>query len=112
MELAPYFGLMDVVQPDLGRSGLTETLRIAQCAGHAQVVPHVSIALGPQIAAAIHAAAAMPNCSLCEYNPAVFEVSNRYLTEPLEMNGPAYLVPAPPGLGIEIDEQRLRRDMQ
>ena len=86
-ELAPFFRsrCLRYVQPDLGRSGLTEGLHIARQAAteNIQVVPHVSIAMGPQIAAAIHMAAALPNCELLEYNPNVFEVANRYLAEPL-----------------------------
>ena len=55
-------------QPDLGRTGITEARRIAiQAAEHgAEVVPHVSIALAPQIAAAIHFAAATRSCSLLQ----------------------------------------------
>ena len=89
-------GLVRFVQPDLGRSGITETLRIA--AAGVTVVPHVSVALGPQIAAAIHVAAAVS--PLCEFNPAVFEVANRHLAEPLQMDGAAYRVPVSPGLGV------------
>jgi galactonate dehydratase len=107
-ELAPFLELenLSVLQPDLGRAGITGTLRMAQ-AGR-EIVPHVSIALGPQLAAAIHVSAALPNCRLCEYNPTVFETANRYVTEPLELCGPAYRVPDAPGLGIELRLEDLR----
>lgn len=104
-ELRPFFSLAKYIQPDLGRCGITETMRIARHAEH--VVPHVSIALGPQIAAAIHVSAALSNCPLCEYNPNVFEVSNRFLHRPLEFEEAAYKVPGTPGLGIEIREADL-----
>jgi galactonate dehydratase len=65
-------------------------------------VPHVSIALGPQLAAAIHTAAALPNCALCEYNPTVFDTANRYLKKPLQFKEAAYLVPGEPGLGADV----------
>lgn len=110
-ELAPFLGIVDVVQPDLGRSGITETIRISEQARNAEVIPHVSIALGPQIAAAIHSAAAMKNSPLCEYNPTVFEISNRYLKEPLRMNGPSFDVPQAPGLGIDIEQAPLTEEM-
>jgi D-galactarolactone cycloisomerase len=90
--------LVQYAQPDLGRVGITETLRIAECG--IAVVPHVSVALGPQIAAAIHTAAAVS--PLCEYNPAVFEVANQYLEEPLQIDGAAYRVPAGQGLGTRV----------
>jgi D-galactarolactone cycloisomerase len=105
-ELAPFFRerALRFVQPDLGRSGLTESLRIARIAADhgVSVAPHISIAMGPQIAAAIHLAAALPNCDLLEYNPSVFELANRYLTEPLECRQGRYLVPQSPGLGCEV----------
>lgn len=96
-------GLVKFVQPDLGRSGITETLRIA--AAGVTVVPHVSVALGPQIAAAIHTAAAVS--PLCEFNPTVFEMCNRYLTPPLHIHGPYYQVSPQPGLGLDLPLDRL-----
>jgi D-galactarolactone cycloisomerase len=105
-ELAAFFrgGAMRYVQPDLGRAGLTESIRIArEAARHGMaIVPHVSIAFGPQIAAAIHFAAATPNCNLCEYNPQILRVANRFLREPLQIEGATYLVPDRPGLGVDM----------
>jgi D-galactarolactone cycloisomerase len=105
-ELAAFFRehALGFVQPDLGRCGLTESLRIAAVAADAgiPVVPHLSIAMGPQIAAAIHFAAAIPNCSLLEYNPSVFEMANRFLAQPLECNAGRYSVPQRPGLGCDL----------
>jgi galactonate dehydratase len=105
-ELAPFFRerAMGYVQPDLGRAGITEGLRIARMAAEhgVPVVPHVSIALGPQIAAAIHFSAAAGNCGLCEYNPRILEVANRYLEEPVRMEAESYAVPERPGLGVTL----------
>ena len=91
---------MKIVQPDLGRSGIAEGLRIA--AMSPEIDPQVSIALGPQIAAAIHFAAALENCSLCEFNPRVLEVANQFQVVPLRLECAAYVVPQEPGLGIEM----------
>lgn len=97
---------LGVVQPDLGRCGLTEGLRIAKMARNngMEIVPHVSIACGPQIAAAIHFARLCENCNLLEYNPRVFEIANRFLREPLRMDGANYVVPEGAGLGIEMND--------
>jgi galactonate dehydratase len=96
-ELAPFFdgGAMKIVQPDLGRTGITEGLRIAREAERrgVEVIPHVSIALGPQLAAAIHFAAAVPNCTMLEFNPTVLEMANRYLAEPISIEDACYVVP-------------------
>jgi galactonate dehydratase len=104
-ELEPFFdaGAMRIVQPDLGRTGITEALRIAREAQRRglQVVPHVSIAMGPQIAAAVHFAAAMPNCPMLEFNPSVLKTANQYLADPLRIEGAAYIVPDGPGLGVQ-----------
>jgi galactonate dehydratase len=111
-EVEPFFGIAKYLQPDLGRCGITETMRIAaRAAGHGiEIVPHVSIALGPQIAAAIHAAASIPKCRLCEFNPNVFTASNRYLYTPLSLDGSCYQTPTAPGLGIEIREPEVRKN--
>ena len=113
-ELAPFLerGCVGWIQPDLGRCGITEAVAIARHIadkhGHVQVVPHISIAMGPQIAAALHFAAAMPTVGLVEYNPSVFSVANQFLAEPLDLAGHHYQVPQSPGLGIEIDEAAVR----
>ena len=110
-ELAPFLacGCVQWLQPDLGRWGITEAAGLARDIGaSARIVPHISIAMGPQIAAALQFAAASSNVGLAEYNPAVFSVANRYLDRPLEVDGAKYLVPAGPGLGVELDESAVR----
>ena len=94
-------GLVRFVQPDLGRSGITESLKIAEAG--VTVVPHVSIALGPQIAAAIHLCAALTNAPFCEFNPTVFETGNRLLRAPLNFADAHYRVPPRPGLGVDFE---------
>ena len=69
-EMDPFFrtGAVGIAQPDIGRTGITGARRITrQAAQHnVSVVPHLSIALGPQIAAALHFAAATPQCTMLE----------------------------------------------
>ncbi len=98
-ELQPVFPAASILQPDLGRCGITGTLRIA--AMGKPIVPHVSIAFGPQIAAAIHVAAALENCQQCEFNPKVLESANRFAAPAIQMRDAAYAVPDLPGLGFE-----------
>ena len=99
-ELQPFLPSVGVLQPDLGRCGITGSLRIA-AAFSGEIVPHLSIAMGPQIAAALHFAAAAPNCSLCEFNPHVFDSANAFLKTPMVRVGGEYHVSDAPGLGIE-----------
>jgi galactonate dehydratase len=101
------------LQPDLGRCGITgfmSILGLARAVG-VKVVPHVSIALGPQIAAAVHVTAAA-GCPWLEYNRNVLTLANAYLRQPLVVADAAYQVPPTPGLGIELDEEKLRRDLK
>jgi galactonate dehydratase len=104
-ELRPLQGLAGVLQPDLGRCGITESVAIGRLAK--RLVPHVSIALAPQILAAVHLAAALPNSGLCEYNPRVLEVANRFLAEPIALDGASYVLPERPGLGVVFNREGL-----
>jgi galactonate dehydratase len=105
-ELEPFLreNALRIFQPDIGRCGITEGLRMARraAARGIRVVPHISIALGPQIAAALHFAAVAPGCDLAEYNPQVLAVANRHLREPLALADTSYVVPQAPGLGIAM----------
>jgi hypothetical protein len=65
-------GKIKVVQPDIGRvGGLTEARRVCEMARQRGliVVPHLW-KTGKSIAAALHLAAAMPNCPYIEFLPA------------------------------------------
>lgn len=112
-EIQPFIDCahIDWIQPDLGRCGITQALRWAELARDANVkiVPHVSIAMGPQIAAALHFAAATTQCPLVEFNPKVFEFANTHLTDPLMLQGHHYHLPAGPGLGIRVPEETIRQ---
>ena len=111
-EILPFFerGAIGVLQPDLGRSGITEARKLAVLADthHVPVAPHVSIGLGPQIAAAAHLAAAIPNLLLFECNPRVFELSARLARTALDWSVASVRIPQEPGLGVEIDEDAVR----
>ena len=103
-EMRPFLGIAKILQPDLGRCGISGFMRIA-AEFPGELVPHLSIALGPQVAAAIHVAAAVARCGLCEYNPAVLETANAFLAEPISCGGGRYAVPESPGLGIAWNDR-------
>ena len=100
----------DILQPDVGRAGISEVIKIASMAEafNVKVAPHLSVGLGICIAASIHTAAAIPNLYLLEYQPPVFEIANMLLKEPLVCENGAYEIPRGAGLGVELDEDRLR----
>jgi D-galactarolactone cycloisomerase len=115
-EVLPFFevGGVDILQPDIGRSGLSEGRKLSVLADtfHTPVAPHISIGLGPQIAAALHLSAACVNLRAVECNPQVYVVANQFLSEPLSFTGSTVSAPCDgAGLGIEVNEQALRQHM-
>ena len=100
----------DILQPDVGRAGISEVVKIASMAEafNVRMAPHLSVGLGICIAATLHVAAAIPNLYLLEYQAPVFEVANLLLVEPLICKGGRYELPLGAGLGVELDEKRLR----
>lgn len=102
---------VDVLQPDIGRTGLTEGMRIVQLARTfgKRVGPHLSTGLGVCIAASLHLAAAAPNLWLLEFQPTTVAVANRLLEEPLEYSANTMQVPDGPGLGVQINEDLIKK---
>lgn len=100
----------DILQPDVGRAGVSEVIKIASMAEafNVKMAPHLSVGLGICIAATIHTAAAIPNLYLLEYQPPVFALANMLLKSPLTCNAGHYEIPRSAGLGVELDESRLR----
>jgi galactonate dehydratase len=94
-----------VLQPDIGRTGITEGLAIAQYAEthHLPVAPHHSAGLGIAVAAGLHVSAAAGNLLSFEYHPTLFAEANRILATPLEPAPTGMALPQGPGLGVEVD---------
>jgi D-galactarolactone cycloisomerase len=112
-EIAPFLEAraLHVLQPDIGRCGVTEGNELAKLAGsfHVTMAPHISIGLGPQIAAAIHCAASWSNLDYVECNPQVYTIAERFQSEPLGFSPSSVLVSEKPGLGIEMKEDELAK---
>ena len=107
----PYFTrrAMDIVQPDTTKvGGLSESRRLAWMAESfgIELVPHGwNTAVG--VACDIHLVASLPYRSFVEFNvgnPMVEQISARPFT--LDASG-CLPVPETPGLGLEIDRERL-----
>jgi D-galactarolactone cycloisomerase len=108
----PYFQrrAMDIVQPDTTKvGGLSEMRRIAWMAAEygIDVVPHGwNTAVG--VAADIHLVASLPSRSFVEFNAGNSLVEELAVTPfRLDANG-CLAVPDVPGLGVEIDRERLQ----
>ncbi|WP_020576304.1 mandelate racemase/muconate lactonizing enzyme family protein [Actinopolymorpha alba] len=103
-------GALDFVQPDIGRTGITEGDAIATLASAAYrpILPHHSAALGVALAAGLHVAAAAENCPVFEYSPATLAAANTLLSQPITGEPDRLALPEGPGLGVLVDEEKVR----
>lgn len=112
-EIAPFLEAraLQVLQPDVGRCGVTESNHLASLARtfHISMAPHISIGLGPQIAAAIHCSASWANLEYVECNPQVYSFAECFQTEGLGFSATSVALSEKPGLGIEIKEEELAK---
>jgi len=110
-EMRPFFenGAVGVFQPDVGRTGISEAMKLAAMAEtyNIPIAFHISIGLGVQFAAALHVAASIPNLMFVEYNPLVWDFASYLLNDSLRMGEGVVMVPEGDGLGVEIDEEKL-----
>ncbi|SDE55485.1 D-galactarolactone cycloisomerase [Paenibacillus sp. UNCCL117] len=103
-------GAVEVLQPDMGRNGITEMMRIAHLAEafHLTFAPHLSAHQAVGHAASIHVSAAISNFLIYEYQPNALQRSAPYSNASFRLEKGHIVVPNDPGLGVEIDEQAMR----
>jgi L-alanine-DL-glutamate epimerase-like enolase superfamily enzyme len=102
---------VDVIQPDVTRAGgISELVRIAQLAELRGVamVPH-SWSTGIIKAASLHVIGAMPNATFLEYCVQETALNQLLTVERFPVVDGMVALPEKPGLGIEIDEEVVRR---
>jgi len=101
----------DILQPDVGRCGITELMRIAELAElyGKPVAPHLSVGQGACIAATLQCDAALYNFyGMQEFQPSILPVANEFLVNPIRCENGEFILPEGNGLGIEIDEDKVR----
>ena len=98
------------VRPDVGLAGgITQTKKIAAIAEsyHSALVTHNF--LGPILtAASIHIDASIPNFITQEFSLDDEKEKNNYLISSLKREGGYILTPDKPGLGIELDKEKIK----
>jgi L-alanine-DL-glutamate epimerase-like enolase superfamily enzyme len=102
-------GAADILQPSITKvGGISEFRKIAALAQAANVpiAPH-SFYFGPGLAATLHAAASIGGELPVEFPTG--ELETPFLTHPLEARGGWVEVPRGPGLGVEVNEEAIRR---
>lgn len=94
---------MDVVQPEMGRTGITGFLEICQAAKmfHCRVMPHASIGIGVFQAASLHASAALPHLVFHEYQHSIFDRNLGFVEGTMRCENGFFSLPEGPGLGVE-----------
>jgi galactonate dehydratase len=104
---------MGIGQPEMGRTGITQFMRIATLcqAHHVAVMPHATIGVGLFMAASLQASSAVQRLPGHEYQHSVFDPNLR-LTRPTGTRHMAceagfYTLPDGPGLGVEPSEEML-----
>jgi len=100
---------LDVVQPDIGRTGITEGMKMLTLADTFNIpaAPHMAIGQCVYIGASAHAAAAARNLLWLEMNPAALAMANRFQRHPWRVENGMLRVPDAPGLGVDIDVEAL-----
>ncbi|CAD6535249.1 mandelate racemase/muconate lactonizing enzyme family protein [Paraburkholderia metrosideri] len=98
---------MSIIQPEMGHIGISQFMQIARMANafHMKVIPHASIGIGIFQAASLHAAAALPNVPMHEYQHSVFDRNLQYVETTMRCVDGAFQLPEGPGLGIEPSEK-------
>lgn len=94
---------MSIIQPEMGHTGVSQFMQISRMANafHMKVIPHASIGIGIFQAASLHAAAALPNCPMHEYQHSIFDKNLRYVKTAMNCEAGAFVMPDGPGLGAE-----------
>jgi galactonate dehydratase len=94
---------MAIVQPEMAHTGISQFMQIGRMAHafHMSVIPHASIGIGIYQAASLHAAAALPNVPMHEYQHSVFDRNLQYVQTTMRCERGAFALPEGPGLGIE-----------
>ena len=93
---------MDVIQPEMGRTGVTSFMKICAMAEgfHCRVMPHASIGIGVYQAASLHASAALNNFAMHEYQHSITGKNKFYIDGDLTCEAGYFHLPGGPGLGV------------
>ena len=101
---------MSIIQPEMGRTGITEFVRICHLAQayHCQVMPHASIGIGIFQAASLHVAATLRGLPYHEYQHSIFDKNLRFVTGDMRCEAGYFHVPTGPGLGVEPNAEAFK----
>ncbi|HEX5605379.1 MAG TPA: mandelate racemase/muconate lactonizing enzyme family protein, partial [Candidatus Binatia bacterium] len=104
-------GAVDFIQPDVARAGGISEIRKITALASTYKVP-VSLHTwgdGVALAASVHLSAALENCIMMELDYTYNPLREELLREPFQVENGCVIPPERPGLGIELDQNALRR---
>lgn len=96
-------GSLAFIQPEMGHSGITQFIRIAELAqSHGcRLAPHATIGIGIFLAASLQVAATQPHLWRHEWQHSIFGRNLRLLEGDMGYADSAYRLPSGPGLGVK-----------
>lgn len=107
-------GAMQVAQPDIGRTGISEgsAIATATAAHHIPIAPHHSMATALAYAAGLHVTAAAEHVAAMEFGPGVLAKSEALMTSEAmaadAVSDGSVPIGTLPGLGVVVDEDAVR----
>lgn len=95
-------GALSVIQPEMGRTGITQFMRICQLADvhHVRVAPHATIGFGVFMAASLHAASVIESLSTHEVQNNFIHRHLHHFDTSMDCAAGMYRLPNGVGLGI------------
>lgn len=103
-------GRVDIVQIDMTRVGISEAMRIAgMAADRGLKVANHNFTTDINTAAALHVLCSVPNALILEYCVEQNPMRLSLIRNPVQFDGGDALIPQDPGLGVEIDEEVVRK---
>ena len=95
-------GAVAVVQPEMGRTGITQFMRICQLAEvhHARIAPHATIGFGVFMAASLQATAAVESLTFHEVQNHFVHRYLQHFDTAMKCEAGYYTLPTEPGIGI------------
>ena len=101
----------DISMPDIARTGLTGGKQIATIAElyNIPISPHVGGGGIVSIAATLQYSLGIPNFLIMEHSEQGNAVKSMFLSEPFDAKKGQYSLPNKPGLGIDVDENKLEK---
>jgi galactonate dehydratase len=98
---------MNIIQPELGRTGITSFWRICQIAQafNVAVMPHASIGIGVFQAASLQVSVALNDLLYHEYQHSIFNKNLKYISGNMDCESGFFHLPGGSGLGVEPTDE-------